>query len=199
MEYKNEHQRQMAILDAALPYVTPNSRHAIRLFLQADSLIHLARQEGPGEEDFSLEAAGLDAIPAEPQSRAQEMLQHIQEFLTPKEADTVQTLLNFMNAGKLLQNYREFVNLQNSKPTESPDLSAASSEPNTGNPFQLLFQLINGLGSLSGNFVGSQKENGTQNTLLRDFLLSQLPPEQKNTFEQMQNILYNNFSEGKQN
>lgn len=197
MEYKNEHQRQMAILDAALPYVTPGSRHAIRLFLQADSLIHLARQDGPTEEDFSLEAAGLDAVPAEPQSRTQEMLQHIQEFLTPREADIVQTLLNFMNAGKLLQNYRDFVSLQSSQASGSPELSSASSERNVNNPFQLLFQMINGLGSLSGNFVGSQRENNTQNTLLKDFLMSQLPPEQKNTFEQMQNIIYNNFSEGK--
>ena len=196
MEYKNEHQRQMAILDAALPYVTPGSRHAIRLFLQADSLVHLARQEGPEEDDFSLEAAGLDAVPAEPQSRTQEMLQHIQEFLTPREADIVQTLLNFMNAGRLLQNYRDFVSLQSSQASGSPDLSSASSEQNTSNPFHLLFQMINGLGSLGGNFVSPQRENGTQNTLLRDFLLSQLPPEQKNTFEQMQNIIYNNFSEG---
>lgn len=199
MEYKNEHQRQMAILDAALPYVNPNSRHAIRLFLQADSLIHLAKQEGPGEDDFSLEAAGLDAVPAEPQSRTQEMLQHIQEFLTPREADIVQTLLNFMNAGKLLQNYRDFVSLQNSQASGTPDLSSASSEQNTGNPFHLLFQMINGLGSLGGSFVNSQKESSAQNTLLRDFLLSQLPPEQKNTFEQMQNIIYNNFSEGQSN
>lgn len=148
MEYHNSHERQMAILEAAMPYVAPNSRHAIQMMLQANSLIHLAHHpetySGP-----ALEAAekGIDN-PSSPSANMQEMLVHIQEFLTPKEADLVQTVLNFMNAQKLFQNYRDF---------------ARSQSP----------------------------ENSGQNNMMRDFLMSQLAPEQKTAFEQMQNIMYN--------
>lgn len=148
MEYQNNHQRQMAILEAAMPYVAPNSRHAIQMLLQADSLIHLARQTQNASSDYALEAAENDNSFASNQPNVKEMLLHIQEYLTPKESDLVQTILNFMNAGKLFQNYREFAMVHN-------------------------------------------KENTAQNNMMRDFLMSQLNPEQKATFEQMQNIMYN--------
>ena len=105
MEYKNEHQRRMAILEASLPYVSPGNRHAFELLLQADSLIQLANHAG----DSDLEAAEDtgDAVPFRP--NPQEMLLNIQKFLTPRESDIVQTILNFMNAQKLFQNYSDFV------------------------------------------------------------------------------------------
>ena len=145
MEYQNEHQRQMAILEAALPYVAPNSRHAIRMFLQADSLVSLARNDrNTGGEEYSLEAAEHSSASSEKQMNSiQEMLLQIQEHLTPRESEMVQMMLNFMNAGRLLRRYREF------------------------------------------------NRNETANTSLRDFLISQLNPEQKTSFEQLQNIMYN--------
>lgn len=148
MEYQNNQQRQMAILEAAMPYVTPDSRHAIQMLLQTNSLIHLARQGGNTSSDYALEAAEHDGSQASNQGNVKEMLIHIQEYLTPRESDLVQTILNFMNAGKLFQNYRDFAMVHNN-------------------------------------------ENSAQNNIMRDFLLSQLNPEQKATFEQMQNIMYN--------
>lgn len=144
MEYQNNHQRQMAILEAAMPYVAPESRHAIQMLLQTETLLHLARQGGSAS-DYALEAAENSQSG---QSNVKEMLLHIQEYLTPRESDMVQTILNFMNAGTLFQNYREFARLHN-------------------------------------------RETPAQNNIMRDFLLSQLNPEQKSTFEQMQNIMYN--------
>ena len=202
MKYKNEHQRQMAILEASLPYVTPTSRHGIRLLLQADSLLQLARQE-PDEasENYSLEAAEAGEekeVPLHPDPQG--LLTHIQEFLTPRESDMVQTVLNFMNANRLLQNYNTFIrshtysggDLEASE--ENPE-SNTSSAPNNNpaNPMQMLFQLINGLGALGNGFSNSPQanSNNNQNNLLRDFLISQLNPEQKATFEQLQNIMYN--------
>ena len=41
MEYHNEQERYIAILEASLPYVAPQSRHAIQLLLQSHSLVHL--------------------------------------------------------------------------------------------------------------------------------------------------------------
>lgn len=187
MDYKNEHQRQMAILEAAIPYVAPGNRHAIELLLQADSLIQLARRDGSND----LEAAEDSQESAPFQPNPQEMLLHIQKFLTPREADVVQTILNFMNAQKLFQNYSEFIHTQSGNAEENPDFSTASFV-NAVNPIQLLFQMINGLGSIGRGFSSmSSGSDHSQQNLLRDFLLSQLNPEQKATFEQLQNIMYN--------
>lgn len=145
MEYQNEHQRRMAILEAALPYVAPDSRRAIRMFIQADALAALARNEVPEqEEEYTLEAAEHQEGEMTGRTNGiQEMLLQIQEHLTPRESELVQTILNFMNAGRMLRRYREF------------------------------------------------NQNTTANTSLRDFLISQLNPEQKASFEQLQNIMYN--------
>ncbi len=143
MEYENNHQRQMAILEAAMPYVAPESRHAIQMLLQTESLVQLARQGG--DSGYALEAAENNQSG---QPNMKEMLLHIQEYLTPRESDLVQTILNFMNAGTLFQSYREFAQMHG-------------------------------------------RETPAQNNMMRDFLMSQLNPEQKATFEQMQNIMYN--------
>ncbi len=143
MEYENNHQRQMAILEAAMPYVAPESRHAIQMLLQTESLLQLARQGG--NSDYALEAAENNQSG---QPNIKEMLLHIQEYLTPRESDLVQTILNFMNAGSLFQSYREFAQMHS-------------------------------------------RETPSQNNIMRDFLMSQLNPEQKATFEQMQNFMYN--------
>lgn len=185
MEYKNEHQRQIAILEAAMPYVAPDNRYALQLILQADTLVNLARHGG--ENDLEAAEAGTGAAPFQP--NPQEMLQNIQKFLTPREADVVQTLLNFMNAHKLFQNYTDFVREKSGESSDTPELSAASCQNQSG-PLQILFQLINGLGSL-GRGLGASSGNTSQNNLLQDFLVSQLNPEQKMTFEQLRNIMYN--------
>lgn len=146
MEYKTEHQRQIAIIEAALPYIAPGNRHAIELFLQADSLVSLARNESPETEGaYTLEAAE-HREPGTQTNGLQEMLLQIQEHLTPRESDMVQMVLNFLNAGRLLRRYREF------------------------------------------------NQNATANASLRDFLLAQLNPEQKASFEQLQSIMANEQS-----
>ena len=186
MEYKNEHQRRMAILEASLPYVSPGNRHAFELLLQADSLIQLANHAG----DSDLEAAEDtgDAVPFRP--NPQEMLKKKKKFLTPRESDIVQTILNFMNAQKLFQNYSDFVHSQSGNTEENIGFSAASSSITT-NPLQMLFQLINGLGSMGRGLSAASGSDSSQQNMLREFLFSQLNPEQKATFEQLQNIMYN--------
>ncbi len=188
MEYKNEHQRRMAILEASLPYVAPGNRHAFELVLQADSLIQLANRTSNSD----LEAAEDTGEPPAPfHPNPQELLVNIQKFLTPRESDIVQTILNFMNAQKLFQSYSEFVHSQSESTEESADLSAASTS-NTANPIHVLFQLINGLGSMGrGLSAASTGTDHTQQNMLQEFLFSQLNPEQKATFEQFQNIMYN--------
>jgi hypothetical protein len=87
----------MEMLRAALPYTTGRGRYALDLLLQADTLLNTARS---GASD-DLEACEADACP-------EEMLLHMQEFCTPKEADFIQMILNFIKADRLFQNYRDF-------------------------------------------------------------------------------------------
>lgn len=165
MPITSEHNRQMAMLRAAIPYVMPESRHAIEMLLQADALVHTARNFS-GNEDYSLESAefhedfaGSPVLeqPKEFQPDPENMLLHIQEYCSPKESDLIQTILNFIRAGKLFRGYQEF---QATHPLPSSgDLSAASMP---GNNHQLI-----------------------------EFLLSRLNPEQKTIFEQMRQIVYN--------
>ena len=151
-----DHNRHMAMLKAALPYVMPESRRAIEIMLQADALIHTAR--GQNEDQYSLEAAGLSLEDRETAPaftpNPETMLQCIREYCTPREADFIQTVLNVLQANRLFRGYREF---QKSHP--AADLAAAG--------------------------------NSSPNSQLMEFLLSQLAPEQKSTFEQFQQIMYN--------
>ncbi len=165
MPTTSEHNRHMAMLRAAIPYVMPQSRHAIEMLLQADALVHTARNF-PGENEFSLESAELHEDYGESSPSAtgknyqpdpENMLLHIQEFCSPRESDLIQTVLNVIRAGKLFRGYQEF---QAAHPVpQNEDLSAASM-------------------------------SGSHNQLM-EFLLSRLNPEQKTIFEQMQQIMYN--------
>lgn len=155
MEYKNEHQRQMAMLEAALPYMPANGRRAIQLYLQANSFLALANGQSM-EADTALEAAEFEQnSPDMPASHLQDMLVRLQEFLTPKEASMTNMMLNVLQAGKLMQGYQNFMHQQ-----AEADLTA--------------------------NNLNSGEKPG-----LKEFLLSQLNPEQKIVFEQLQNIMYN--------
>lgn len=162
MPITSEHNRHMAMLRAAIPYVMPQSRQAIEMLLQADALINTARGLSRGN-DYPLESAEFHDNPEEFQTHGnvqpdpENMLLHIQEYCSPRESDLIQTALNFIRAGKLFRGYQEF---QQSHPLMQ------ASEP-------------------AGNFP-----TGNQNQLM-EFLLSRLNPEQKTIFEQMQQIMYN--------
>lgn len=165
MPTTSEHNRHMAMLRAAIPYVMPQSRHAIELLLQADALVNTARGFSPNS-DYTLEAAELHENAEDFSSHGtsqnfnpdpENMLLHIQEYCSPRESDLIQTALNFIRAGKLFRGYQEF---QMTHPlTQTSDTSG-------------------GYGS------------GSHNQLM-EFLLSRLNPEQKTIFEQMQQIMYN--------
>lgn len=160
----NERERRMSMLRAALPYTSGNQRHALQMVLQIDTLISTARRGTAND----LEACDVEAAP-------EEMLLQIQEFCTPRESDMVQTILNFIKANHLFQNYREFM-ASHPDNQESGELQAASIPRRGGtNPINMLFQLFGGLG-------------GGNSGHLMEFLITQLPPEQKQLFEQIQTL-----------
>lgn len=170
-----ERERRISMLRAALPYTAGHQRHALDLLLQADTLINTVR----GGTANDLEACEAEAQP-------EEMLLHMQEFCTPRESDMVQMALNFIKAGHLFRNYREFV-ASHASSGMSEDLQAAGIESSMSNPLQMLFQLLGGLGG-----IGST--NG--NTQMVEFLLTQLSPDQRQLFEQLRGFSGESFHEG---
>ena len=64
----------------------------------------------------------------------------------------------------------------------------ASEINNTSTPLSILFQLINGIGSISSNMSKNGPPGGN---FMMEFLMSQLSPEQKSTVEQLQGIMGN--------
>lgn len=172
----NERERRMAMLRAALPYTAGQQRHALELLLQADTLVNTAYR---GSTQSDLEACDMEARP-------EEMLLHIQEYCTPRESDLIQMILNFIKANRLFQSYREFTAAHApSGPNPQGDVQAAgySSRASTS-PFSSLLQLFGGL-------AGS----GSSGNLM-EFLITQLPPEQKQLFEQLRNFSAADFSAG---
>ncbi len=162
-----ERERRIAILRAALPYTAGRQRHALDMLLQADTFINTVR--GGSAHD-------LESCETEPQP--EEMLLHMQEFCTPRESDLVQMALNFMKAGHLFRNYREFIS-KHSPTVPQDELQAASIGGTAGNPLQMIFQFLGGLGGI-GSAGGSPQ--------MIEFLLTQLPPEQRQLFEQLRNF-----------
>ena len=149
-----ENDRHMEMLKAALPYIPPSNRRSIELIIQANALVHLARNNSSPD----IEGCSIDSFTAEPET----MLMSIREFCTPSEASMLQVILNFIHADRLFRKYNEFA----SSHTET--LEAAQFNQ-TSSPISMLFQLINGLGN---------------NNLTFEFLMSQLSPEQRKIFNQ---------------
>ena len=156
MNSSNEHERHLSMLRAAIPYVSPESRHAMEIILQADNLINLAKN-GPEPElsSCAIESTDNNNI-ADNFSNAEALLMHIREFCTPKESETIQLILNFIHADRLFKNYKTFASLH-------PEILKAA----------------------------ETSSKSSSNNVMMEFLMSQLNPEQKTTFEQLQNIMYN--------
>ena len=151
MEFSNEHQRRLAMLKAALPYVPPQNKKAMEIILQADNLLCLA-SEVSADDDMTLRAAQADA-PASP-AVYEKLLLNIKDYCTPAESEIVRMLLNFLHADELFKNYRDFTKNHYAMQTEE------------------------------------YSENDNQNFMM-EFLMSQLSPKQRTTFEQVTTIMNN--------
>ena len=150
MEFSNEHQRRLAMLKAALPYVPPQNKKAVEIILQADNLISLAAEVSESDDEMTLHAAQAD-YPATP-AVYEKLLLNIKDYCTPAESEIVRMLLNFLHADELFKNYRDFTKTH----------AAVKSE--------------------------EYGENDTRNFMM-EFLMSQLSPQQRSTFEQVSNIV----------
>lgn len=157
MEFSNEHQRRLAMLKAALPYVPPQNKKAMEIILQTDNLLCLASEVSSNDDDMTLRAAQADT-PATP-AVYEKLLLNIKDYCTPAESEIVRMLLNFLHADELFKNYRDF----------------------TKNHYAMQTEEYN--------------ENDNQNFMM-EFLMSQLSPKQRTTFEQVTNIMNNKNNKG---
>ena len=166
MSSLNECERHLSMLRAAIPYASPQSRRAMEIILQADTLINLATSRPEPElSSCGLEASETNNAITDPLSNAEALLMHIREFCTPKESETIQVILNFIHADRLFKNYKDFANAH-------PDMVKAAEVPSNPSP-------------------SNPSQPGTSSNVMMEFLMSQLNPEQKTAFEQLQNIMYN--------
>lgn len=159
MEFSNEHQRRLAMLKAALPYVPPQNKKAMEIILQADNLISLATEVSANDDDMTLRAAQTN-VPAATPAVYEKLLLNIKDYCTPAESEVVRMLLNFLHADELFKNYRDFT--KNHAAMQAEEYS----------------------------------ENDNQNFMM-EFLMSQLSPKQRTTFEQVANIMNNKKGEDK--
>lgn len=158
MEFSNEHQRRLAMLKAALPYVPPQNKKAMEIILQADNLISLATEISEGDDEMTLRAAQADAS-ASP-AVYEKLLLNIKDYCTPAESEVVRMLLNFLHADELFKNYRDFAKTH----------SVIKNEDSC--------------------------ENDSRNFMM-EFLMSQLSPQQRTTFEQVSKVMNNQKGEEK--
>lgn len=143
MPTTSEHNRHMAMLRAAIPYVMPQSRQALEMLLQADALVNTARGFS-SESGYPLESAELHEDPETAghfNPDPENMLLHIQEYCSPRESDLIQTALNFIRAGKLFRGYQEF---QQSHPlTQMGEVSDGHMAGNSNQLMEFLLSRLN--------------------------------------------------------
>lgn len=163
--FLNRH--NLDLMRAALPYMKPQVQKSIEIISKADELMAAIDSPEP-EEGLSAASLGNAAFDLEA------MLSQIRSIGTPKEQEQIDTLLNFMKMQKLLQGYRTFLNAKQKSEHASGNFSSG--------------------GSSSGASAKSQGDNhapegsnlfGSSNDTLMEFLMSQLSPDQKSSFDSM--------------
>lgn len=161
MQVPPEQNRHMAMLRAALPYVMPDSRRAIEVVLQADALIHTARGM-QAQDDYGLEAAEFQLDGEGNSAPAPHKPDPENMLLSIQEYCTPRESDLIQTLLNVLQANRLFRNYREFQRTHPVNNSELSAA-----------------------------QTGNSNNQLMEFLLTQLAPEQKSTFEQLQRIMYN--------
>jgi hypothetical protein len=154
LNFSNEGTNKIEILKAALPYMSHKSKKPLQFIIQAEELSASLKSM---DDDSSISAFDLDENPPDIEA----MLLHIKDLCSAADQDLINVILNFFKTQKLYQSYSMFM----------------------GN--NSLNNKMNGMGlggmGLGGMGLGDMGP-GNSNSML-DFLMSQLTPDQKSTFE----------------
>ncbi len=196
-------QHTLDIFKAAMPHIHPMAQNSVNVLLKANDLISTI--SGAGRED---ELSTMDLENWQP--NPEEMLLSIKEVLNEGETEMVDMMLNFMKARRIYSAYQSY----NENVLQTQAVGGSGNSMGNGgrrNPF--------GMGGMNnrrnnsanrGNNMNSNSNDGQarmqghnnqaaamnngnmQGQNFMNFLMSQLSPEQRKTFE-MFNMMMNNM------
>lgn len=216
-QFLTMNQHTIELCQAALPYVAPTAQSPMNMLIKATEFAD-TMEEMRHPPDLS--ACNVNQQPVDPET----LLVNIRPVCNESEAQFVDTILNFLNAGKIYSMYQTYMNAmkqteemnqavnnamntnpheQTSNPSPNwnpfvnsmnapPDQSANSNEPmsdlkqeETKEPELKAAGTVNDSENQTNNPTDA---NGSMNPM--DFLLNQLSPEQRSTFQAL-NMMMN--------
>lgn len=171
MEETKTNDRFLQMLKAAAPYVGAQARVPIHIIIQAGELAHQLRRM---PEEAELAACDFEDDRADIEG----MLVHVQELSAPRERESIQTMLNFIRAGKMMQAYQSF--MQTRQAAMQNESHGTENEMET-NSFASESDAENSTHEHSLNPGGT--------SLMMEFLMSQLSPEQKSNLDMLKAVM----------
>lgn len=163
------------ILRAAVPYVNPNTQNSMNVILKATELVDTVRDV----QEPDLSACDLNQEPFDPEV----LLMNLRPVCYQPELDIVDMILNFLKARKIYQAYQTFntdtvqaAQMDQRQENYNYNTEESSQEDNESTQNQ------------ATNQTNAQANNNHDNGMM-NFLLSQLSPEQRSTFDTFQMFL----------
>ena len=147
------------ILKAAFPYVNTNTQSSMNMIIKA---AELADSVDEVQKQPVLSSCDINDEPLD----AEALLTNVRPVCYPQEMEFVDMILNFIRARKIYHNYQDYASKQ---------VSAA--------------QVHNNNKSRNNSFNPMNLFGMNNNVNMMDFLLSQLTPEQRATFDNMSSMM----------
>lgn len=170
MDETRGNDRFLQMLKAAAPYVGAQARVPVQILIQAGELAYQLRHM---PEEAELAACDFEDDRADIEG----MLVHVQELSAPRERESIQTMLNFIRAGKMMQAYQNFM--------QTRQTSMQNASFGTANDMETE-SLANGYNENNN----TSRNSGSGNTsLMMEFLMSQLSPEQRSNLDMLKTVM----------
>lgn len=109
----------LEIMKAALPYMNPSAQKSVEILVKAEEFMEAVHTF---DDTSELSAASLRREPVEPEI----ILNKIKSLCTKEEQFMIDHLLNIITMQKLIQNYRNFISLQQTGTGKCNSTSPAS-------------------------------------------------------------------------
>lgn len=182
--YTDQQDRMLQMLKATAPYAGARARVPIQLLIQAGELAYQLRHM---PQEAELAACSMEDDRADVEG----LLLQVQQLSTPRERETIQTMLNFVRAGKMMQAYQNFMLSHNYNDASSMQPENSKKTTPESNPSETSESNMDVAAASTGR-------SNSSSSLMMEFLLSQLSPEQRESLEmlksvmEMQNLAANN-------
>lgn len=110
--------QQLQIIKAAIPYIQTSEQKLISIYVKMLELNQTIRLFDKKED--VLKMCSVDTENTSPSERPIHMLNDIRGFCSEREKETIDMLLNFLNAFEIYKNYEEVYEGDTKKRSESP-------------------------------------------------------------------------------